>query len=38
MSKKTDGLVVNMGLSWFKALEAEFSKPFFVKVCFEINF
>ncbi|KAK2166737.1 hypothetical protein LSH36_36g08032 [Paralvinella palmiformis] len=32
VSKKTDGLVVNMGLSWFKALEAEFSKPYFVKL------
>jgi len=30
--KKTHGLVQNMGTSWFKALEPEFSKPYFEKV------
>jgi len=32
--KQTSGLVTAMGLSWFSALEAEFSKPYFIKVIF----
>ena len=30
--KQTFGLVTAMGLSWFSALETEFSKPYFLKV------
>ena len=29
---QTSGVVVNIGPSWLKALEAEFSKPYFQKV------
>ncbi|CAL1542863.1 unnamed protein product [Lymnaea stagnalis] len=29
---KTSGLVVNIGLSWFHALDAEFSKEYFLKL------
>ena len=32
VSKNTHGLVCNMGSSWFRALEAEFSKPYFLQV------
>ncbi|KAH9499176.1 hypothetical protein Btru_004348 [Bulinus truncatus] len=31
--KKTDGLVVNIGSSWYNALESEFSKEYFTKLC-----
>ena len=30
--KATRGLVVDMGVSWYKALEKEFSKEYFLKV------
>ena len=32
MGKRTNGLVVEMGESWFKALESEFTKPYFEQV------
>lgn len=32
LGNKTNGLVVNFGPSWFKALEPEFSKEYFLKV------
>ncbi|CAF1036376.1 unnamed protein product [Adineta steineri] len=31
-AKKTRGLVVNMGMSWYKAFESEFSKDYFLEV------
>lgn len=31
-AQKTYGLVVNMGISWYKAFEKEFSKPYFLNV------
>lgn len=31
-AKKTNGLLVNFGNSWYKVLEAEFSKPYFGEV------
>lgn len=31
-AKKTNGLLVNFGNSWYKVLEAEFSKPYFSEV------
>ena len=31
-AKTTRGLVVNMGVSWYKAFEKEFSKEYFQKV------
>ena len=38
VEKSTLGVVVNMGPTWFKALEKEFSKPYFIEVeiCSEI--
>ena len=30
--KQTNGLLVNFGQSWFKALEPEFAKPYFIQV------
>jgi hypothetical protein len=33
-SRESHGLLTNIGPSWFKALEAEFSKPYFIKVKF----
>ena len=35
-TKNTHGVVVNMGPTWFKALEPEFTKPYFLKVCPQI--
>ena len=32
IERQTSGVVVNIGPSWLKALEAEFSKPYFQKV------
>ena len=32
-AKATRGLVVDMGISWYKAFEKEFSKEYFQKVC-----
>lgn len=32
LSKTSDGLLVNIGPSWCKALESEFSKPYFTEV------
>ena len=32
IERQTSGVVVNIGPSWMKALEAEFSKPYFQKV------
>ncbi|XP_013378607.1 uracil-DNA glycosylase [Lingula anatina] len=32
IAAQTKGLVVNMGASWMKALEPEFSKPYFTKL------
>ena len=32
-AKRTGGLVVEMGESWYNALEPEFSKPYFEQVC-----
>ena len=32
--KQTHGIVTNIGTSWYKALEPEFSKPYFVKVLY----
>lgn len=32
VQKQSSGLITNMGPSWFAALEAEFSKPYFLKV------
>ncbi len=37
-AKNTQGVVVNMGPSWYRALEAEFTKPYFLKVCAYIFF
>ena len=34
----THGLVCNIGNSWFKALEPQFSKPYFVQVIFKSDF
>jgi hypothetical protein len=34
-SKQTSGLLKNFGISWFKVLEPEFSKPYFLKVGLE---
>ena len=31
-SEQTCGLLVDVGSSWFKALETEFSKPYFLQV------
>ncbi|KAK3094407.1 hypothetical protein FSP39_001334 [Pinctada imbricata] len=31
-SKKTDGLLINVGTSWYNALEPEFSKPYFTEL------
>lgn len=33
LNKKSSGLLTNVGLSWFKALQDEFSKDYFIKVC-----
>lgn len=35
--KQTNGLVTNVGESWFKVLAEEFSKPYFVQVYFTIT-
>ena len=35
-TKNTHGVVVNMGPTWFKALEPEFTQPYFLKVCPQI--
>ena len=32
VSKQTFGLVSDIGPTWFKALEAEFNKPYFLQV------
>ena len=32
LAKNTNGVVVNVGPTWFKALESEFTKPYFVEV------
>ncbi len=32
VSKQTHGLITNFGLSWFKILEPEFTRPYFIKV------
>lgn len=32
LSNKTNGLVVNVGISWLKALEPEFSKGYFIQL------
>ena len=32
MAKNTNGVVVNVGPTWFKALEPEFTKSYFVDV------
>ena len=31
-TKNTEGLVTDFGLTWFKALQAEFTKPYFLQV------
>jgi hypothetical protein len=38
VQKQSSGLVAKMGPSWFAALEAEFSKPYFLKVIPCISF
>lgn len=37
VSKQTLGLVNNFGISWFKVLETEFSKPYFLKVLLNLS-
>lgn len=37
-SKQTFGLITNFGVSWYKILEPEFSKPYFLKANFILNF
>ena len=37
MAKNTNGVVVNVGPTWFKALEPEFTKSYFVDVRINYN-
>ena len=32
LSKATNGVVVDIGVTWLKALEEEFKKPYFLQV------